>query len=160
MEKSKSWIGTLEERIKSMTDLRRIMNDMKHALSEVKINAEELQNFEKDLNDALKFTVQVKELDEWTLKALKTLKVVSAEGGIRLNKAKKSSSPKITDFIDIKKAKQGLLERGIEISSKYQDQITQLLNQSVKMALDFLASKENAIEAAQELIGPYRKSGK
>ena len=160
MEKSKSWIGTLEERIKSMTDLRRIMNDMKHALSEVKINAEELQNFEKDLNDALKFTVQVKELDEWTLKALKTLKIVSAEGGIRLNKAKKSISPKTSDFVDIKKAKQGLLERGIEIASKYEDQITQLLNQSVKMALDFLASKENAIETAQELIGPYRKSEK
>jgi len=156
----KSLIGSLEERIKNMKDLRRIMNDMKHALSEVKINADELTNFEKDLNDALKFTVQVKELDEWTLKALKTLKTVSEAGGIRILKERKVDTPKVADFVDNERAKQALLERGIEIAQKFQGQITQLLNQSVIMALDFLTSKENAIDAAQKLIGPYRKSEK
>ena len=67
-------------------------------------------------------------------------------------------SPSITEFIDIKKAKKALLERGIEILPEFEKDFLRILNHSVSMALDFLASKENAIETAQELIRPYRKT--
>lgn len=152
-----SLIDTLEKRIKDMTDLRRIMNSMKHTLSEVKINMDDLKNFEKDLNDALKYTLQVKELDLWTLDTLKSFKKISESGGFRVLKGEKLGTLKTKEFIDQKKAKQALLERGIELSPTFEPEFSKILNQSVSMALDFLASKETAIETAQELIKPYRK---
>jgi hypothetical protein len=152
-----SLIDELEKRIKSMSDVRRIMNDMKHTLSEVKINVEDLKNFEKGLNDALKFTLQIEELDSWTLSTLKSFKEISESGGLRCSDVKKLPKPKTTDFIDLKKAKQGLKERGIEVVQNYEKEFREMLNLSVTMTLDFLATKKEAIEAAQKLIAPYRK---
>jgi hypothetical protein len=151
-----SLISTLEKRIRDFSDLRRIMNDMKHTLSEVKINVEDLRNFEKDIDDALKFTLQIKELDSWTLETLKIFKKISESGGFRATSEKKVAE--ISDFIDIEKAKQGLKERGIEVLPDFENQFREMLNLSVTMTLNFLASKKDAIEAAQKLIGPYRKS--
>jgi len=154
-----SLIDALEKRITDMTDLRRIMNDMKHTLSEVKINVEDLKKFDKNLNDALKFTLQIKELDEWTLGTLKAFKQISEEGGFRINSKKKAAKPKIKDFIDLKKAKDGLNERGIEVLPENEVQFSEILNSAITMTLDFLASKKTAIDKAEKLIAPYRKSG-
>ena len=155
-----SFIGTLEKRIKSLSDLRHLMNSMKHTLSEVKINVDDLRNFENDLEDALKYTLQIKELDEWTVETLKLFKEISNSNGFRMVMEEKQIEPEIKDFIDPEKAKEALLERGIEILPDFEDKFCQILNSSISMALDFLASKENAIEAAQKLIAPYRKTKK
>ena len=154
-----SFIGALEKRIKDVADLRHLINDMKHTLSEVKINVDDLKNFEKGLDDALKFTLQIKEMDEWTVETLKLFKEISNSKGFRI-KGKKLKEPKLKEFIDLKKAKEALLERGIEILPDFEPQLSKILNSSISMALDFLASKENAIETAQKLIGPYRKAEK
>ncbi len=154
-----SFIGALEKRIKDVADLRHLINDMKHTLSEVKINVDDLKNFEKGLDDALKFTLQIKEMDEWTVETLKLFKEISNSKGFRI-KGKKLKEPKLKEFIDPKKAKEALLERGIEILPDFEPQLSKILNSSISMALDFLASKENAIETAQKLIGPYRKAEK
>ena len=154
-----SFLDALEDRIKDMSDLRRIMNSMKHSLSEVKINIEDLKDFEQNLDDALKFTLQIKELDVWTLQTLKKFKEISELGGFQVLKEKADSL--ITfDFVDLKKARKALLERGIKVLSEYEPQFQEILNSSVKMALDFLASKKKAIEKAQKLIKPYMKSEK
>jgi hypothetical protein len=154
-----SFIGALEKRIKDVADLRHLINDMKHTLSEVKINVEDLKNFEKDLDDALKFTLQIKEMDEWTVETLKLFKEISNSKGF-LIKGIKQKTPKIKDFVDLKKAKEALLERGIEILPDFEPKFSQILNSSISMALDFLVSKESAIETAQKLIAPYRKAEK
>lgn len=152
-----SFVSALEKRIKSLSDLRHIMNSMKHTLSEVKINVDDLKNFEKDLDDALKFTLQIKEMDEWTVDTLKLFKEISNSKGFRIIKEKKQKEPKLKDFVDLKKAREALLERGIEILPDFEPKLSKILNSSISMALDFLASKENAIETAQKLIAPYRK---
>ncbi len=141
-----------------MDDLRRIMNSMKHILSEVKITMDDIKDFEKDLNDALKFTLQIKELDEWTLQTLKSFKNISEAGGFRAIEWEKTRTPTIKDFVDLENAKKGLRERGIEVLPNYESEFNDILNRSVEMALDFLASKELAIKTAQKLIAPYRKS--
>jgi hypothetical protein len=151
-----SFIGALEKRIKDVADLRHLINDMKHTLSEVKINVDDLKNFEKGLDDALKFTLQIKEMDEWTVETLKLFKEISNSKGFRI-KGKKLKEPKVKDFVDLKKAKEALLERGIEILPDFEPKLSKILNSSISMALDFLVSKESAIENAQKLIAPYRK---
>ena len=153
-------IDALENRIKKMSDLRRIMNDMTNVLSEVKINVEDLKNFEQDLNDVLKYTIHIRELDEWTLNTLKSFKKISESGGFRVISKKKAGKVKKAPLIDIKSAKQSLLERGIEILPEYEPNLQAILNSSIEMAIDFLASKEKSIENAQKLIGPYRKPEK
>jgi len=134
------------------------MNDMKHTLLEVKINVEDLRNFEKNIDDALKFTLQIKELDSWTLETLKAFKKISDSGGFLAIEKKKGDETRSSDFIDLEKAKQGLKERGIEVLPDFEKQFREMLNLSVDMTLNFLESKKDAIEAAQKLIGPYRKS--
>lgn len=155
-----SFIGALEKRIRSLSDLRHLMNSMKHTLSEVKINVDDLKRFENDLDDALKYTLQIRELDEWTVETLKLFKDISNSNGFRIVEEEKQMEPEIKDFIDPEKAKEAFLERGIEISPNFEDKFYQILNSSISMALDFLASKENAIETAQKLIAPYRKTKK
>ncbi|MHA1265615.1 MAG: hypothetical protein ACTSRS_10300 [Candidatus Helarchaeota archaeon] len=150
-------IDALEARIKKMSDLRRIMNDMKHTLSEVKITVEDLKNFEQDLNDAIKTTLQIKELDEWSLYTLKLFKEINQANGFKLVPDKRLAEPKTQAFIDIRKAKQGLLERGIQINPEFEHLLQDILNKSVVMTLNFLASKETSIQNAQKLIAPYRK---
>jgi len=152
-----SFIGALEKRIKSLSDLRHLMNSMKHTLSEVKINVEDLQKFENNLDDALKYTLQIKELDEWTVETLKLYREISNSKGFRIIKEKEQKELEIKDFVDLERAKEALLERGIEILPNFEDKFYQILNSSISMALDFVASKENAIVAAQKLIAPYRK---
>lgn len=154
-----SFIGALEKRIKDVADLRHLINDMKHTLSEVKINVEDLKNFEKGLDDALKFTLQIKEMDEWTVETLKLFKEISNSKGF-LIKGKRQKALKVKEFVDLKKAKEALLERGIEILPDFEPELAKILNSSISMALDFLTSKENAIETAQKLIAPYRKPEK
>jgi hypothetical protein len=154
-----SFIGALEKRIKDVADLRHLINDMKHTLSEVKINVDDLKNFEKGLDDALKFTLQIKELDEWTVETLKLFKEISNSKGFRI-KGKKLKELKVKEFVDVKKAKDALLERGFEILPDFEPKLSKILNSSISMALDFLVSKESAIENAQKLIAPYRKPEK
>ena len=149
-------VDALEKRIKNMTDLRLIMNDMKHTLSEVKINVDDLKNYEKDLDEAMKYTLQIKELDQWSLSTLKSFKKISEKDGFKLS-AQKISTPKTEVFVDIKQAKQGLLERGIEVIPEYEPEFQDILNKSIMMTLDFLASKSKSIKNAQKLIEPYRK---
>ena len=149
-------VDALEKRIKNMTDLRLIMNDMKHTLSEVKINVDDLKNYEKDLDEAMKYTLQIKELDQWSLSTLKSFKKISEKDGFKLS-AQKISTPKTEVFVDIKQAKKGLLERGIEVIPEYEPEFQDILNKSIMMTLDFLASKSKSIKNAQKLIEPYRK---
>ncbi len=149
-------VESLEKRIKNMADLRRIMNDMKHTLSEVKINVDDLKDYEKNLDQALKYTLQVRELDEWTLHTLKSFKKITESGGIKLI-TKKKGKLKTDIFVDMKKAKQGLAERGLEVLSDYEPDLQEILNNSIVMTLDFLASKAKSIENAHKLIDPYRK---
>jgi len=149
-------VDALEKRIKNMTDLRLIMNDMKHTLSEVKINVDDLKNYEKDLDEAMKFTIHIKELDQWSLSTLKSFKKISEKDGFQLS-SKKLPKAKTEVFVDMKKAKQGLLERGIEVLSEYEPEFQDILNNSIIMTLDFLASKSKSIKNAQKLIEPYRK---
>ena len=150
-------VDALEKRIKNMTDLRLIMNDMKYTLSEVKINVDDLKNYEKDLDEAMKYTLQIKELDQWSLSTLKSFKKISEKDGFKLS-AQKISTPKTEVFVDIKQAKKGLLERGIEVIPEHEPEFQDILNKSIMMTLDFLASKSKSIKNAQKLIEPYRKS--
>ncbi|TFG04822.1 MAG: hypothetical protein EU536_03755 [Promethearchaeota archaeon] len=152
-----SLIDALEARIKKMSDLRRIMNDMKHTLSEVKITVEDFKNYEKDINDALKFTLQIKELDEWSLHTLKLFRKINESGGFKPVSQKKVAKTKTEVFVDLNKAKQGLLERGIEVLPEFEPQFQEILNKSITMTLDFLVAKEKSIQQAQKLIEPYRK---
>ncbi len=151
------FVESLEKRIRNMTDLRRIMNDMKHTLSEVKINVEDLKNYEQNLDEALKYTLQIKELDEWSLSTLKAFKKISDAAGFKCT-SKPLPKTKTEIFVDMKKAKQALLERGIEVELKYEPEFEDILNKSVIMTLDFLATKEKSIMKAQKLIKPYRKT--
>ncbi|MFX1296542.1 MAG: hypothetical protein ACFFD2_17005 [Promethearchaeota archaeon] len=152
-----SIFNTLEKRIKDVTDLRRIMASMQHTLSEVKINIEDLKDFQQNLNDALKFTSQIKELDKWTLQTLRTFKKISESGGFHIISKKRKPESKTSVFVNLTNAKKGLLERGIEILPDFESEFSEILNKSVSMALDFLAAKETAIESAKALIKPYRK---
>jgi hypothetical protein len=136
------------------------MNDMKHTLSEVKITVEDFKNFERDINDALKYTLQIKELDKWSLHTLKLFKTINQAGGFKLVPDKRLEKPKTDVFVDLKKAKQGLLERGIRVQPESEPYFQEILNKSITMTLDFLASKETSIQNAQKLIEPYRKDRK
>ncbi|NVM53417.1 MAG: hypothetical protein HWN66_06900 [Candidatus Helarchaeota archaeon] len=152
-----SFINTLEKRIKDMTDLRRIMNSMQHTLSEVKINVEDVKDFKQNLDDALKFTLQIKELDKWTLQTLRTFKKISDSDGFQCVTEKKLAKPKTELFVDLNKAKQGLIERGIDVLPEFEGEFQEIVNRSIIMTLDFLASKETSIKAAEKIISPYRK---
>lgn len=160
MNMDDSFIEALENRIRNLSDLRHLMNSMKHTLSEITFNLDDVKKFENDLDDALKYTLSIKELDEWTVETLKIFKDINNSNGFRIVDEEKQAEPEIKDFIDPEKAKEALLERGIEILPDFEEKFYQILNSSISMALDFLASKENAIEAAQKLIGPYRKTKK